>query len=119
MGMATRRIAIGAGACPTLRVEPFNAWPFCSCRSRSWLADRWRGAGRRRGVPARLAGWWAGSGDFVPGLYGSRRVPVDAQTLRTGDAVRRLGLRPYMAMFTALALRLARMTLVTGDAQGW
>ena len=105
-------IAFAAGALSALAMAPFNAWPilFLTLPALVWLIDG-TAAGRWGGVMVAAAtGWWFGFGYFVAGLYWTGYAfLVDAPTFGWLLPFAVIGLPAVLAVYTAIAVALARM----------
>src|SRR5947208_7795633 len=116
-GWRRAAIACVAGAVSTLALAPFNAWPvlFVTFPVLVWLIDG-SAAGRRGGVVAAAAtGWWFGFGYFLAGLYWvGFAFLVDAGTFGWLMPFAVVALPAGLALFTALALALARVLWTRG-----
>jgi apolipoprotein N-acyltransferase len=116
-GWQRAAIALGAGAVSALAMAPVNAWPvlFVTFPVLVWIVDgsaagRWGGT-----LNAALAGWCFGFGYFVCGLYWTGyALLVDAKTFAWLLPFAVAGLPAYLALFTALALAVARLLWVRG-----
>ena len=110
-------IAFVAGALSALAMAPFNAWPvlFLTFPTLVWLIDG-AGVGRWGGVTvAASTGWWFGFGYFVAGLYWiGYAFLVDAPTFGWLLPFAVIGLPAVLAVYTALAVALARMLWTRG-----
>jgi apolipoprotein N-acyltransferase len=110
-------IAFAAGAFSALAMAPINAWPvlFLTFPALVWLIDG-AGAGRWRGaLGAAPVGWWFGFGYFLAGLYWvGYAFLVDAPTFGWLLPIAVLGLPAGLAIFTALAVALARLLWTRG-----
>jgi apolipoprotein N-acyltransferase len=116
-GWRRATIACAAGAVSTLALAPFNAWPvmFLTFPVLVWLVDG-AAAGRLGGVgAAAIAGWWFGFGYFLAGLYWvGVAFLVDAETFGWLMPVAVVALPAGMALYTGLALALARLMWTRG-----
>jgi apolipoprotein N-acyltransferase len=110
-------IAFAAGILSALAMAPFNAWPilFLTFPALVWLIDG-AAAGRRGGVmAAAVTGWWFGFGYFVAGLYWiGFAFLVDAPTFGWLLPFAVIGLPAVLAVYTAIAVALARMLWTRG-----
>ncbi|MGA8615777.1 MAG: apolipoprotein N-acyltransferase [Xanthobacteraceae bacterium] len=110
-------IAFAAGALSALAMAPFNAWPvlFLTLPALVWLIDG-TAAGRWGGVMVAAAtGWWFGFGYFVAGLYWTGYAfLVDAPTFGWLLPFAVIGLPAVLAVYTAIAVALARMLWTRG-----
>lgn len=113
-----QRAAVGflAGAASTLSQSPIDFWPamFITFPLLVWLIDG--AAGRWGGVlAAATSGWWFGFGYFLAGLYWvGYAFLVDAKTFGWLLPIAVAGLPAYLAVYTALALALARAVWTHG-----
>ena len=118
IGWRRANIAFVAGAASALAMPPTNAWPvlFVTFPILVWLADgstagRWSGA-----ITAAVAGWCFGFGYFLAGLYWvGYAFLVDAKTFGWLLPVAVAGLPAYLALYTGLALAIARLIWVRGS----
>ena len=113
-------IAFVAGAFSALAMAPINAWPilFITLPILVWLVDGSAG-GRWNGLPsAALAGWCFGFGYFLAGLYWiGYAFLVDAKTFGWLLPIAVAGLPAYLALYTGLAVAVARLIWVRGAAR--
>ena len=116
-GWRRRLIALAAGALSALAMAPFDAWPilFLTFPTLVWLIDG-AAVGRRGGVlVAASTGWWFGFGYFVAGLYWiGYAFLVDAPTFGWMLPFAVIGLPAVLALYTALALAVARLLWTSG-----
>jgi apolipoprotein N-acyltransferase len=110
-------IAFGAGAVSAAAMAPTNAWPllFLTFPVLVWLVDG-SAAGRFSGAMRAFgAGWCFGFGYFVAGLYWTGyALMVDAKTFAWLLPFAIVGLPAVLAIYTGLALLLARLMWVRG-----
>jgi apolipoprotein N-acyltransferase len=110
-------IAFLAGAASTLAQSPIDYWPalFVTFPILVWLIDgtaaaRWSGV-----LAAAATGWWFGFGYFLAGLYWiGYAFLVDAKTFGWLLPIAVTALPAYLAVYTALALALARAAWTQG-----
>jgi apolipoprotein N-acyltransferase len=109
-------IAFLAGAASSLSQSPIDFWPamFVTIPILVWLVDgatgRWGGV-----LAAAASGWWFGFGYFLAGLYWvGYAFLVDSKTFGWLLPVAVTGLPAYLAIYTALALALARAVWTHG-----
>ena len=109
--------AFAAGTVTTLALPPFELWPvpFLTFPVLVWLVDG-SANGRHGGIPsAALAGWCFGFGYFTAGIYWvGHAFLVDAKIFGWLLPFAVLGLPAYLALYTGLALALARSIWVRG-----
>jgi apolipoprotein N-acyltransferase len=92
-------------------MAPFNAWPilFFTLPTLVWLIDGIGGRGWSALAAAAAIGWWFGFGYFLAGLYWlGYAFLVDAQTFGWLLPFAVVGLPAVLAIYTALAVALAR-----------
>jgi apolipoprotein N-acyltransferase len=110
-------IAFAAGAVSALAMAPINAWPvlFVTFPILVWLIDG-TGGGRWPGAMAAVTiGWWFGFGYFLAGLYWvGYAFLVDAPTFGWLLPFAVIGLPAGLAIFTAIAVALARLLWTRG-----
>jgi apolipoprotein N-acyltransferase len=110
-------IAFAAGAVSALAMAPFDAWPvlFLTFPILVWLIDG-AGIGRWGGFTmAASTGWWFGFGYFLCGLYWiGYAFLVDAPTFGWLLPFAVIGLPAVLALYTALAVALARVLWTRG-----
>jgi len=111
-GWTRRVIALAAGACGALALEPFGLLPAMAIplSVAMWLIDGSVGAGAPLDLKARLsgvraaasAGWWLGFGYFVAGLWWlGAALLVEADQFAWALPLAVLGLPAALALFTA------------------
>lgn len=111
-GWTRRLIALSAGACGALALEPFGLLPAMAIplAVAVWLIDGSVGAGAPLGSSAGLsgmrsaasAGWWLGFGYFVAGLWWlGAALLVEADQFAWALPLAVLGLPAMLALFTA------------------
>ena len=111
-GWRRRWIAFVAGAVSALAMAPFNAWPvlFLTFPVLVLLIDGIASRGWSGFVAAADIGWWFGFGYFLAGLYWlGYAFLVDAPTFGWLLPFAVLGLPAILAIYTALAVVLARL----------
>jgi apolipoprotein N-acyltransferase len=110
-------IALAAGAASALAMAPLNVWPvlFFTFPTLVWLIDG-IGAGDWRGTTrAAATGWWFGFGYFLAGIYWvGFAFLVDAPTFGWLLPIAVIGLPAVLAVFTALAVVVARLLWTRG-----
>jgi apolipoprotein N-acyltransferase len=116
-GWRRAAIAFAAGATSSLALAPVNAWPvmFVTFPVVIWLLDG-AATGRLGAVATAAAtGWWFGFGYFLAGLYWvGIAFLVDAKTFGWLMPFAVIGLPAYLALWSALALALARLLWTPG-----
>ncbi len=111
-GWRRRAIAFTAGAVSALAMAPFSAWPvlFLTFPVLVLLVDGIASRGWSGVIAAADIGWWFGFGYFLAGLYWlGYAFLVDAATFGWLLPFAVLGLPAILAIFTALAIVLARL----------
>jgi apolipoprotein N-acyltransferase len=111
-GWRRRSIAFIAGAVSALAMAPFNAWPvlFLTFPVLVLLIDGVASRGWNGLIAAADIGWWFGFGYFLAGLYWlGYAFLVDAATFGWLLPFAVLGLPAILAIYTALAVVLARL----------
>jgi apolipoprotein N-acyltransferase len=115
-GWQRAAIAFLAGAASTLSQSPIDFWPamLVTFPLLVWLVDgasgRWGGV-----LTAAVTGWWFGFGYFLAGLYWiGFAFLVDAKTFAWLLPLAVTGLPAYLAIYTALALAVARAVWTHG-----
>jgi apolipoprotein N-acyltransferase len=110
-GWRRRSIAFSAGAVSALAMAPLNAWPvlFLTFPALVLLIDGIASRGWSGLIAAADIGWWFGFGYFLAGLYWlGYAFLVDAATFGWLLPFAVLGLPAILAIYTALAIVLAR-----------
>ena len=111
-GWRRRSIAFTAGAISALAMAPFNAWPvlLLTFPVLVLLIDGIASRGWSGAIAAADIGWWFGFGYFLAGLYWlGYAFLVDAATFGWLLPFAVLGLPAILAIYTALAIVLARL----------
>ena len=116
-GWQRRGIALAAGAVSALAMAPFDAWPvlFLTFPALVWLIDGIGGRGWSGVAAAAAIGWWFGFSYFLAGLYWiGYAFLVDAPTFGWLLPIAVIGLPAVLAIYTALAIALARILWTRG-----
>jgi len=119
-GWQRRSIAFTAGAVSALAMAPFNAWPvlFLTLPILVFLIDGIASRGWSGSIAAADIGWWFGFGYFLAGLYWlGYAFLVDAATFGWLLPFAVIGLPAVLAIYTALAVILARLLWQPGPGR--
>ena len=98
-------------------MAPFDAWPvlFLTFPALVWLIDGIGDRGWSSVAAAAAIGWWFGFGYFLAGLYWiGYAFLVDAPTFGWLLPIAVIGLPAMLAIYTALAIALARILWIRG-----